>query len=164
MLEYRFRTAIIGKEHWKQWEIARNAIIYHGKTTTQAMPGHFSFKEILEYAKRKTKSHKGKQISRGINPDDDEEAIRLAAEKDAKIACSPLLNTIRNPNCSYYVPFMNLQDKLAAKRAANAGLRGAERASARAIADENPQNDRPDQFVQGIEDDMENARNSAIQG
>ena len=26
------------------------------------IPGHFSFKEILEYAKRKTKSHKGKQV------------------------------------------------------------------------------------------------------
>lgn len=73
-----------------------------GIDITVTKPGRFTFKEILEYGRRKSFTHKGKKVSRV-----EKAAVRgsITDQRDESISRTPLLNIIRNPTNAYHVPY-----------------------------------------------------------
>lgn len=112
-VQHLFRSKILGLKFWEKMDDDRMKInmqerIFHvraqdGSWRPIERPGRCTFKEILEYSKRKTTVQNGKRVGK---PQKVESMIssEITKLRDEQIARMPLMNMIRNNRCMYYVP------------------------------------------------------------
>lgn len=117
-LQKMMRDALLGRRFWDKWDEERLRVFYmeaesksmtvqkrapDGTMITVHKPGRFTMKEILEYSRRKSMTHKGKKVPRPMEEAQIEGSV--TAERDEQISRTPLLNILRNPHAAYHVPY-----------------------------------------------------------
>jgi len=116
-LQFLLRNALLGEGFWNKWDEDRLRAFYMeaesmsvkqtkvilGETITLSKPGRFTFKELMEYSRRKSYSHKGRKVART-----EKLSVKgsITDERDEAISRTPLLNLIRNPTNNYHVPYV----------------------------------------------------------
>eukprot|EP00397_Hematodinium_sp_SG-2012_P042844 GEMP01047478.1.p1 GENE.GEMP01047478.1~~GEMP01047478.1.p1 ORF type:complete len:331 (+),score=76.63 GEMP01047478.1:31-1023(+) len=116
-LQFLLRSALLGESFWKRWDQDRLRAFYmegesmavkeeraiQGQMIQITKPGRFTFKEILEYGRRKSYTHNGKKIARTAEL---KERGSITEARDESISRTPLLTLIRNPMNAYHVPYV----------------------------------------------------------
>jgi len=118
-VQHLYRTKLLGVKFWEKLDDDRMKLniqerIFHvraadGSWRPIERPGRCTFKEILEYSRRKTTVQNGKRVGK---PTKVETIVSsdMTKLRDEQISRMPLMNMIRNNRCMYYVPSKPPQD------------------------------------------------------
>lgn len=119
-VQHLFRTKLLGCKFWEKLDNDRMKLniqerIFHvraadGTWRPIERPGRCTFKEILEYSKRKTTVQNGKRVGKPQKVSTINASAEITKLRDEQISRMPLMNMIRNCRCMYYVPSKPPQD------------------------------------------------------